>query len=142
MTSTRVAILCLAAGGSLFGQSYSGSVTSAGCSGVNGWAWNSASPADPINVAFYADTAYLGSWLANQYSGSNGNTSSGFSIPIPATLLDNRVHAISVSYGTSQTNGTPVNIPIGGSGTASRRSPTTPAPRSPIWWDASARPAI
>ena len=81
MTSTRVAILCLAAGGSLFGQSYSGSVTSAGCSGVNGWAWNSASPADPINVAFYADTAYLGSWLANQYSGSNGNTSSGFSIP-------------------------------------------------------------
>ena len=54
MTSARIAILCLAAGGSLFGQSYSGSVTSAGCSGVNGWAWNSAAPADPINVAFYA----------------------------------------------------------------------------------------
>jgi hypothetical protein len=49
--------------------------------------------------------------------GSNGSGSSGFSIPIPAALQDNRVHAVSVSYGTAQSTGTQVNIPIGGSGT-------------------------
>jgi hypothetical protein len=54
MTSTRIAILCLAASGGLFGQSFYGSVTSAGCGGINGWAWNSTaqtSPLDPLNVA-------------------------------------------------------------------------------------------
>jgi hypothetical protein len=117
MTTLRVAILCVAAGGALLGQSYNGSITSAGCSGITGWAWNSASPQTTVDVALYNGTAYLGSWPASAYSAPNGNDYSGFTIPIPSTLQDNQVHALTVSYGAAQTNGTQINIPIGNSTT-------------------------
>jgi hypothetical protein len=98
--------LYLAAGsGLLLGQGSQGNLDSANCASITGWAWNGTT--SPINVDFYHSAVYVTSMLANQDTGSDSYVDGGyhgFSLSTPATLKDNQIHNIYVSYGGSTVN--------------------------------------
>ena len=77
------------------------------CDRIDGWAWNSGRPNDPVDVDIYDGSTRLATATANQYhsdlvAAGKGNGSHGFSYALPASLKDGRAHTIKLMIaGTS-----------------------------------------
>ena len=80
---------------------YEGSLDTADCELISGWAWDTTQPDSAINVDVYDDTTLLGTVAADQFRGwlhdaGYGNGQHGFVCLTPAELKDGRPHAVSV----------------------------------------------
>ncbi len=88
---------------------YQGYHDGAGCSVINGWAWDRNDPESPINVAVFADGQLIGTVLAIQFrqdlaNAGIGNGYHAFSLNTPASLKDGQPHSILVRYSGSATS--------------------------------------
>jgi hypothetical protein len=95
--------------------SYAGALTSAGCGGIAGYAYDKSRLQEILKVDIYDGNKLLATVAANQASqgsdplggiGSGGRPSNhSFSYPLPDGLKDGKTHTISAKYA-----GTPINL--------------------------------
>jgi hypothetical protein len=95
--------------------SYAGALTSAGCGGIAGYAYDRSRLQEILKVDIYDGNKLLATVVANQASqgsdplggiGSGGRPSNhSFSYPLPDSLKDGKTHTISAKYA-----GTPINL--------------------------------
>ena len=104
---------------------YTGSIDSASCSGINGWAADKNRLNTSIVVSLWDGSTQIASATANGSRGDVGavlgdNGLHGFSIPIPAGYFNGVAHTLQVRYGplNSQLPGSPVTLTCGNSGGA------------------------
>lgn len=85
------------------GPAYDGSLESADCGSIVGWAWDARRPDTPINVEVLIDGVSQGQVTANEArpdlaAAGKGDGRHGFSLPTPQAAKDNRVHTVAVRF--------------------------------------------
>jgi hypothetical protein len=97
--------------------SFGGWQDTAGCSSIDGWAWDRNRPNTPVNVDIYDATTLLATVAANIFrsdlvGAGIGNGYHGFRWAVPAWLRDGRMHQIRarVSGADSDLAGSPKTI--------------------------------
>lgn len=79
--------------------SVAGTLDTAGCQGISGWAWDQRRPGRPVYVDVYADGQIVATVLADQLrpdlsAAGIGDGRHGFVVPIPDILKDGAPHRI------------------------------------------------
>ena len=107
LNNTPKAVSCIAPG--VPTPQYEGYHDGASCTAINGWAWDSNQPNDPVSVDIYSDGVLVATTPANQLradllAAGKGNGVHAFSLATPGALKDNQTHTITVKYAGTQTN--------------------------------------
>ncbi|WP_128548857.1 putative Ig domain-containing protein, partial [Larkinella soli] len=113
---------------------FEGYLDVAGCSTIEGWAFNYDSPNAALTIEFVENGNVVGSVVANIFrqdllNNGKGNGVHGYRFTVPESLKDNQPHSISGRVlGTNYILvGSPKSITCEGSGTPTNQPPVAPA---------------
>ncbi len=83
---------------------YTGYLDEADRNGLNGWAKDTSSPGNTLNVDLYDGMTLFQTVPAANYRGDSSIGYHGFFLPTPARLLDGATHTVSAKYGGTNIN--------------------------------------